>query len=141
VYIGYTYCCWWPSVNFVWLNCIWDFLLLEFEVGVYDKMENFLRKVLKLTMTNPQQLLQLCVLNIKFCWPAFMVSLITVWICNFWARNLAQKLLQKCWWNRLLVSPSDSQSLLRGPLMVSVFSSSVIFKSHLQCFEKMFGNH
>jgi len=31
-------------------NFIWDFTLLEFEVGGYDKMENFLKTILKLTI-------------------------------------------------------------------------------------------
>ncbi len=31
VYTVYTYCCWCPSIYFVWLNFIWNCLLLEFE--------------------------------------------------------------------------------------------------------------
>jgi len=34
----------------LWLNFIWDLTLLEFEVGGYDKMENFLKTILKLTI-------------------------------------------------------------------------------------------
>jgi len=48
--MGDTYCCWCPSINFAWLNFIWDFKLLEFDVGGYDKEENFLKIILKLTI-------------------------------------------------------------------------------------------
>jgi len=34
---------------YFFLNFIWDFTLLEFEVGGDDKMENFLKTILKLT--------------------------------------------------------------------------------------------
>jgi len=50
------------SIDFVWLNFIWDLKLLEFEVGGYDKMENLFKTILKLTnWNNPQQLLYLYV--------------------------------------------------------------------------------
>jgi hypothetical protein len=46
VYIGYTHF----YIYFVWLNFIWDFKLLEFEVGGYDNLENVLKTILKVTI-------------------------------------------------------------------------------------------
>jgi len=46
VFIGYTFWCWYPCIYFVWLNFIWVFTL-EFEVGGYDKMESFLKTIIK----------------------------------------------------------------------------------------------
>jgi len=49
-YMVYFYCCWCPSIHLVWLNFTWALTLLEFEVGGYDKMENFLKTIPKLTL-------------------------------------------------------------------------------------------
>jgi len=47
-YMWYICFCLCPFYYF-WLNLIWDFKLLDFEVGGYDKIENFLKTILKIT--------------------------------------------------------------------------------------------
>ncbi len=52
------------------MNFFWDITFLKFELGGYDKMENFFGNNPQADYwNNPQQLLKLYVINIKLCWP------------------------------------------------------------------------